>query len=62
MANDKLDDFIQQAVNKGYEESMQRAMKRIQFKRERYNEKVNRIRKARKLERRNKRNARSRKI
>lgn len=62
MANDKIDDFIQQAVNKGYEESMKRAMKKIQYKRERYNEKVNKIRKARKVERRNKRNGRSRKV
>lgn len=60
MADDKIDDFIQQAVNKGYEESMKRAMKKIQYKRDRYNEKINKIRKARKAERRNRRNGRIR--
>ena len=49
------EDFIQQAVNKGYEESIARAMKRVKYKQERYNEKANRNRIKRKIERRNRR-------
>ena len=52
------DDFIQQAVNKGYEESIKRAQKRILYKRERYNEKRNKIRVKRKIERQTRKKAR----
>lgn len=54
----KVDDFIQKAVNAGYEESMKRAIKRVKYKRQLYNQKLNKIRKARKLERNNKRKGR----
>lgn len=54
----KVDDFIQKAVNAGYEESMKRAIKRIKYKRQQFNEKRNKIRKARKLERSNRRKGR----
>lgn len=53
-----IDDFIQQAVNKGYEESLERARKRILYKRSRYNEKVNKIRVKRKNERQARKKAR----
>lgn len=53
-----IDDFIQQAVNRGYEESIKRAQKRILYKRERYNEKRNKIRVKRKIERQARRKAR----
>ena len=56
-----IDDFIQQAVNKGYEESVERARKRIIYKRSRYNEKVNKIRVRRKIERQARKKARGRK-
>lgn len=46
-----IDDFIQQAVNNGYEDSIERARRRIIYKRERYNEKRNKIRVKRKIER-----------
>lgn len=52
------EDFIQQAVNKGYEESIARAMKRVKYKQERYNEKANRNRIKRKIERQNRKRAR----
>lgn len=53
-----IDDFIQQAVNKGYEESIKRAQKRILYKRERYNEKRNKIRVKRKIQRQARKKAR----
>lgn len=56
-----IDDFIQQAVNKGYEESLERARKRILYKRSRYNEKVNKIRVKRKIERQARKKARGHK-
>ena len=52
------EDFIQQAVNNGYEESIARAMKRVKYKQERYNEKANRNRIKRKIERQNRKRAR----
>lgn len=54
-----IDDFIQQAVNNGYEESIKRAQKRILYKRERYNEKRNKIRVKRKIERQARKKARN---
>lgn len=55
-----IDDFIQQAVNKGYEESIERARRRIIYKRERINEKRNKIRVKRKIERQARKKARGR--
>ena len=52
------EDFIQQAVNAGYEASIKRSMKRVQYKHARYNEKLNKIRAKRKVERRNRKNGR----
>ena len=54
----KVDDFIQKAVNAGYQQSMERAIKKIKYKRQRYNERMNKKRKARKLERNNRRKGR----
>lgn len=53
-----IDDFIQQAVNKGYEDSIERARRRIIYKRERYNEKRNKIRVKRKIQRQARKKAR----
>ena len=52
---DDLDDFIQDAVNKGYEQSMTRAIKRVKHKEQIAREKRNKIRKKRKNERKNRR-------
>lgn len=58
MTEDKLDDFIQKAVNKGYEESVNRWKKHIDYKITQVNhkKKLNKIK--RKRERQNKRNGR----
>lgn len=58
MSEDKLDDFIQKAVNKGYEESVNRWKKHIDYKISQDNrkKKLNKIK--RKQERQNKRNGR----
>lgn len=58
MSEDKLDDFIQKAVNKGYEESVNRWKKHIDYKITQVNhkKKLNKIK--RKQERQNKRNGR----
>ena len=58
MENNKLDDFIQQAVNNGYEESMLRMAKRVKYKAQLANEKRNKLRKARKAERQNRKKGR----
>lgn len=58
MENNKLDDFIQQAVNKGYEESMLRMAKMVKYKAQLVNEKRNKLRKARKAERQNRKKGR----
>lgn len=55
-----IDDFIQQAVNKGYEDSIERARRRIIYKRERLNEKRNKIRVKRKIKRQARKKARGR--
>lgn len=55
MEEDKINDFIQQAVNKCYEQSMDRAIRRIRHKEQLAREKRNKIRKARKAERKNRR-------
>lgn len=55
---EKLDDFIQEAVNKGYEESMLRASRRMKYKIQLANEKHNKLRKKRKLERKNRKASR----
>ena len=58
MSEDKLDDFIQKAVNKGYEESVNRWKKHIDYKitQANHKKKLNKIK--RKRERQNKRNGR----
>lgn len=58
MSEDKLDDFIQNAVNKGYEESVNRWKKHIGYKISQANrkKKLNKIK--RKQERQNKRKGR----
>lgn len=58
MTEDKLDDFIQKAVNKGYEESVNRWKKHIDYKisQSNHKKKLNKIK--RKRERQNKRNGR----
>lgn len=58
MSLDNIDDFIQQAVNKGYEDSIERARRRIIYKRERINEKHNKLRVKRKIERQARKKAR----
>ena len=58
MKNNKLDDFIQQAVNKGYEESMLRIAKRVKYKAQLANEKRNKLRKLHKLQRQNRKKGR----
>lgn len=54
----KVDDFIQKAVNAGYEASLLRGIKRVKYRRQMYNQYMNKIRKARKLERKNRRKGR----
>ena len=58
MTEDKIDDFIQKAVNKGYEGSGNRWKKHIDYKMSQSNhkKKLNKIK--RKQERQNKRNGR----
>lgn len=58
MSEDKLEDFIQKAVNKGYEDSINRWKKHIDYKISQANrkKKLNKIK--RKKERQNKRNGR----
>lgn len=58
MSEDKLDDFIQKAVNKGYEDSVNRWKKHIAYKISQANrkKKLNKIK--RKQERQNKRKSR----
>lgn len=51
-------DFIQQAVNKAYEESILRSFKKLNYKRMMQNKKRNEQIKKRKMERQNKRRAR----
>ena len=58
MENNKLDDFIQQAVNKGYEESMLRMAKRVKYKAQLANEKRNKLRKLHKMQRQNQKKGR----
>lgn len=55
---ENVDDFIQQAVNKGYEESMLRSAKRLKYKIQLANEKHNKLVKKRKLERKNRKASR----
>lgn len=55
---DDTKDFIQQAVNKAYEESITRSFKKLNYKRSLYNHKLNLIRSKRKQERQNRRKAR----
>ena len=52
------EDFIQQAVNKGYEESMNRWRKRINYRIAENNRKRNIKKTRRKIERQNRRRAR----
>ena len=58
MSEDKLDDFIQNAVNKGYEDSVNRWKKHIAYKiaQANHNKNLNKIK--RKQERQNKRKGR----
>ena len=58
MEQNKLDDFIQQAVNKGYEESMLRMAKRVKYKAQLSNEKRNKLRKLHKMQRQNRKKGR----
>lgn len=58
MEENKLDDFIQQAVNKGYEESMLRMAKRVKYKAQLVNEKRNKLRKLHKMQRQNRKKGR----
>ena len=58
MENNKFDDFIQQAVNKGYEESMLRMAKRVKYKAQLANEKRNKLRKLHKMQRQNRKKGR----
>lgn len=56
--HDELDDFIQKAVNKGYEESVKRYRRKIDYKISLSNRKRNLNKKKRKQERQNKRKGR----
>lgn len=49
------DDFIQQAVNRGYQQSVERAKKRIAYKMQQANCKRNKLKAKRKIERQNRR-------
>lgn len=54
----KIDDFIQQAVNRGYQQSVERAKKRIAYKMQQANRKRNKLKAKRKIERQNRKKAR----
>lgn len=51
----KIDDFIQQAVNRGYQQSVERAKKRIAYRMQQVNRKRNKLKAKRKIERQNRR-------
>lgn len=54
----KIDDFIQQAVNRGYQQSVERAKKRIAYRMQQANCKRNKLKVKRKVERQNRKKAR----
>lgn len=56
-----VDDFIQQAVNKETEEAIKRWQRKINYKRDKYREKLNKNRKHRKMERYNRKQGRKNK-
>ena len=56
MAEDK--DFIQEAVNKGYAELLEKKFRNIEWKRQRRQAKINKKRQKRKEERKNRRKGR----
>lgn len=49
----ELDDFIQKAVNQGFEDSVNRYRKKIEYKRMMVNKKLNILKRKRKNERQN---------
>lgn len=54
----ELDDFIQKAVNQGFEDSVNRYRKKIEYKRMMVNKKLNILKRKRKNERQNRKKAR----
>ena len=54
----KIDDFIQQAVNRGYQQSVERAKKRIAYRMQQVNRKRNKLKVKRKIERQNRKKGR----
>lgn len=54
----ELDDFIQKAVNQGFEDSVNRYRKKIEYKRMIVNKKLNILKRKRKNERQNRKKGR----
>jgi hypothetical protein len=54
----ELDDFIQKAVNQGFEDSVNRYRKKIEYKRMMVNKKLNILKRKRKNERQNRKKGR----
>lgn len=54
----ELDDFIQKAVNQGFEDSVNRYRKKIEYKRMMSNKKLNILKRKRKNERQNRKKGR----
>ena len=54
----ELDDLIQKAVNKGFEDSVNRYRKKIEYKRMMVNKKLNILKRKRKNERQNRKKGR----
>lgn len=54
----ELEDFIQKAVNKGFEDSVNRYRKKIEYKISQRNKKLNILKRKRKNERQNRKKAR----
>lgn len=54
----ELDDFIQKAVNQGFEDSVNRYRKKIEYKRMMVNKKLNILKRKRKNERQNRKKPR----